>query len=238
MVLIFPTKELYRKEGVPKTAASVLMVWLLPARVISSVKTINLGLIAVISYLCASFTNADTILVHGDSLSAGYGMLPEDSWVTLLGVELATDYTVVNSSISGETTKGGLARLPLLLETYQPELVIIELGANDGLRGYPITQMQDNLKQMINLAKAADSEVIILGIQLPPNFGKRYTEPFYNSFASLAKQEDTGYLPFLLDGVAQYQALMQSDGLHPTKEAQPRILENVLPVVKQALDMP
>ena len=90
----------------------------------------------------------------------------------------------------------------------------------------------------LDLAKAADSEVIILGIQLPPNFGKRYTEPFYNSFASLAKQEDTGYLPFLLDGVAQYQALMQSDGLHPTKEAQPRILENVLPVVKQALDMP
>ena len=197
-------------------------------------KLIYLGLFATISFISVSFTYASTVLVHGDSLSAGYGMLPEETWVHLLAEKIAPT-PVINSSISGETSKGGLDRLPQLLQTHQPTVLVLELGANDGLRGYPIEQMEENLRQMIELGQAANAKVVLLGIRLPPNFGKRYTEPFFETYATLAKDYGLLYLPFLLEGVAQYSDLMQVDGLHPTKEAQPIILKNVLSIAAEAL---
>ena len=176
-------------------------------------------------------------MVHGDSLSAGYGMLPEETWVALLQEKLGENHRIINSSISGETSKGGLDRMPALLEAYQPDVVILELGANDGLRGYPIPQMTDNLEQMITLAEQAGSAVVLVGIRLPPNFGTRYTEPFFNSFATLAEKYQLPYLPFLLEDVAQYESLMQNDGLHPTAEAQAKILDNVYPKIEEAFDL-
>ncbi|MFQ3230302.1 arylesterase [Reinekea sp.] len=198
------------------------------------VKQNNLFIALVCSFLLILFSpisHANTLLVHGDSLSAGYGMSPDRSWVTLLANKLGDDYKVVNSSISGETSKGGLDRLPGLLNEHQPDMVLIELGANDGLRGYPINQTTANLQKMINLAQAQGARVVLLGIRLPPNFGNRYTEPFFNQYATLAEKNNTGYLPFLLEGVAGFESLMQSDGLHPTAEAQPLILDNVLPFI-------
>jgi acyl-CoA thioesterase-1 len=160
-------------------------------------------------------------------------MSPEQSWVSLLSEQLGTEYTVINSSISGETSKGGLDRLPGLLSEHQPDTVLIELGANDGLRGYPINQTTENLQAMISLAKNQGAQVILLGIRLPPNFGKRYTEPFFEQYSQLATKNNIDYLPFLLEGVAGFESLMQSDGLHPTAEAQPLILENVLPLINK-----
>jgi len=163
-------------------------------------------------------------------------MLPEDTWVSLVENQFQGEHKVINASISGETSKGGLIRLPALLVTHQPDILIIELGANDGLRGYPINQMANNLQAMIDMAKAESIEVILLGIRLPPNFGKRYTEPFFNKFAELADANNILYLPFLLDGVAQYTNLMQADGLHPTKEAQSIIFDNVKPYIHKTLN--
>ena len=161
-------------------------------------------------------------------------MLPEETWVELLSQELVS-MTVVNSSISGETSKGGLERLSSLVATHRPQVLVLELGANDGLRGYPIEQMKENLRDMIKQGLAANAKVVLLGIRLPPNFGKRYTEPFYNTFAELADEYQLPYLPFLLEDVAQFSELMQADGLHPTKEAQPLILDNVRPIIETAL---
>lgn len=188
--------------------------------------------------LLVSGLSAKTLLVMGDSLSAGYGMPPEATWVALMEERFQQNdhaITVVNASISGETSIGGLQRLPALLERHQPDIVLLELGANDGLRGFPVAGIQENLATMIDLSHQANADVVLLGIRLPPNFGSRYTEPFFNQFAELATQYDLLYLPFLLDGVAEYQNLMQADGLHPTAEAQPIILENVWPLVEKAL---
>ncbi|MDB9894669.1 arylesterase [Reinekea forsetii] len=190
---------------------------------------------AKILALSVSFTQAATLMVHGDSLSAGYGILPEESWVALVDQALGDEYRVINTSISGETSKGGLDRLPALLDTFQPDILMVELGANDGLRGYPIDQMYDNLQKMITLAQNQGIEVILLGIRLPPNFGKRYTEPFFNSFAELASINDLLYLPFLLENVAQFPDLMQADGLHPQKAGQPIIVDSVRPLIERAL---
>ena len=200
-------------------------------RVVKQNKLFSLLVCSFLLVLFSPISHANTLLVHGDSLSAGYGMSLEQSWVTLLADKLGDDYRVINSSISGETSKGGLNRLPGLLTEHQPDIVLIELGANDGLRGYPIDQTTENLQKMIDLAKEQGAEVILLGIRLPPNFGNRYTEPFFNQYATLAQSNNVGYLPFLLEGVAGFESLMQSDGLHPTAEAQPLILENVLPFI-------
>lgn len=194
------------------------------------------GLFSVLLFISASFTQAATILVHGDSLSAGYGMNPEDTWVALLDEHYAGQHTLINSSISGETSRGGLERLPELLNTHNPDILIIELGANDGLRGYPIPSMRSNLLAMIDMAQKRGIEVALIGIRLPPNFGQRYTEPFFTTFAELSTEQRVAYLPFLLEGVAQYNELMQSDGLHPTREAQPIIAENVRPVLQSVID--
>ncbi|MFT4675753.1 MAG: acyl-CoA thioesterase-1 [Reinekea sp.] len=211
------------------------MIKFIPKLLLTITKLLKWGLIAKMLALSVSFTQAATLMVHGDSLSAGYGILPEESWVTLVDQALGDDYRVINTSISGETSKGGLDRLPALLDKFQPDILLVELGANDGLRGYPIDQMYDNLQKMITLAQSQGIEVILLGIRLPPNFGKRYTEPFFNSFAELAQIHDLLYLPFLLENVAQYPDLMQADGLHPQKAGQPIIVDSVRPLIERAL---
>jgi acyl-CoA thioesterase-1 len=211
------------------------MIKFIPKLLLTVTKLLKWGLMAKMLALSVSFTQAATLMVHGDSLSAGYGILPEESWVTLVDQALGDDYRVINTSISGETSKGGLDRLPALLDKFQPDILLVELGANDGLRGYPIDQMYDNLQKMITLAQSQGIEVILLGIRLPPNFGKRYTEPFFNSFAELAQIHDLLYLPFLLENVAQYPDLMQADGLHPQKAGQPIIVDSVRPLIERAL---
>jgi acyl-CoA thioesterase-1 len=171
-----------------------------------------------------------TILVFGDSLSAAYGIPRESGWAALLAQRLQTthpDYQVVNASVSGETTAGGLTRLPTLLQTHKPQLTILALGANDGLRGLPLLQTARNLENMITLAQKQGSKVLLVGMQLPPNYGAAYTSKFQNLFRDVAKKKKVRLLPFLLDGIATQANLFQADGLHPTAQAQPTLLNNV-----------
>jgi acyl-CoA thioesterase-1 len=180
-----------------------------------------------------------TLLVYGDSLSASYGIEEVQGWVNLLQIKLLSKelpVDVVNGSVSGETTTGGLARLPAMLDSYQPELVILELGGNDGLRGLPLDLMRENLASMIDLAKASGAEVILTGIQIPPNYGPRYTVPFFETYSALAKQKSLPLVPFLIEGIVQQPELMQDDGIHPRAEAQSMILDNVWPILKPQLD--
>ncbi len=178
------------------------------------------------------------ILVLGDSISAAYGMSLEQGWVAQLATRLQQQSAptgVVNASISGETTAGGLRRLPALLQEHQPTVVIIELGANDGLRGYPLKTLQDNLTQLAQLSQQAGARVILLPMEIPPNYGTRYTTGFHESFREVASATGSVLAPFLLDGVATDPLLMQDDGLHPSVAAQPLILKNVLPTVAMVL---
>jgi acyl-CoA thioesterase-1 len=192
--------------------------------------------------LCLSsmtlWATSGTILVLGDSLSAGYGIDTERGWVNLLRRRLAerdSAWRVVNRSISGDTTAGGLARLPPLLEQYRPAVVIIELGSNDGLRGLSFKQMRANLQAMIDASEAAGARVLLVGGRLPPNYGRAYTEAFQQSFRELAQANELLLVPFLLEGVAQDRSLMQADGYHPNAAAQPRLLENVWVVLEGVL---
>jgi acyl-CoA thioesterase-1 len=179
------------------------------------------------------------ILVLGDSISAAYGMSLEQGWVALMAQQMAEDhgrpYRVVNASISGETTAGALRRLPGLLQQHAPDLVIIELGGNDGLRGYPIPKFRANLESMVALSREAGAEVILLPMEIPPNYGSRYTSAFRETYVAVADQKDVLLAPFILEGVATDPDLMQPDGIHPTPDAQPLMLENVLPTVLEAL---
>ena len=171
-----------------------------------------------------------TILLLGDSLSAAHNIELQASWPALLEKRLADmrpEYRLVNASISGETTSSGLARLPGLLKQYHPALVILELGANDGLRGLPLAEIRSNLAAMIAQCRGADAKVLLLGIELPVNYGPRYRDGLRAIYAGLAQQDRAALLPFLLQGIALDPALMQSDGLHPTAAAQPRVLGNV-----------
>lgn len=173
-----------------------------------------------------------TILVMGDSLSAGYGIKVEEGWVTLLQQELAKQQAkVINASVSGETTSGGLTRLPAVLSQHKPDIVIIELGGNDGLRGQQLKIMQENLQTMISASQAAGAKIILAGMQIPTNYGSRYTKQFREIYPTLAEKNKTALIPFLLEGIATHSNLIQQDGIHPTAEAQPLILKNVLPVL-------
>ena len=184
---------------------------------------------------------APVILVLGDSLSAAYGIPAEQGWVSLLQRRLAErgfPHQVVNNSISGDTTSGGLSRLPAALTRGQPTLVILELGANDGLRGQPIMAMTANLARLIELAQQAGAKVALAEMRIPPNYGPLYTQKFQAAFSDLAKRYDITLIPFLLDGVAGNPALIQDDGLHPRAEAQIRILDNVWPTLEPLLQQP
>ncbi|HLW74090.1 MAG TPA: arylesterase [Gammaproteobacteria bacterium] len=171
-----------------------------------------------------------TVLVMGDSLSAAYGLEVSQGWVTLLQARLKAqghNYTVVNGSVSGETAEGGLTRLPQELQNARPAVVILELGANDGLRGLPLNTLEDNLGRMIVLSSKAGAKVLLVGILLPPNYGPDYTRGFTRIYVSLAKRYKLPLVPFLLAGVAEHRELMQADGLHPIAAAEPKVLDNV-----------
>jgi acyl-CoA thioesterase-1 len=171
-----------------------------------------------------------SILVYGDSLSAAYGIAQAKGWVALLGERLERehpDYIVVNASISGETTAGGLARLGATLQKHKPRVVVVELGANDGLRGLPVAQMKKNLSAIIERSQKAGARVLLVGMRLPPNYGPDYTEAFEAAYAELAKRYKTALLPFLLEGFAEKEELFQPDRLHPTEAAQPLMAERV-----------
>ena len=181
---------------------------------------------------------AGTLLVVGDSISAGFGLDTQQGWVDLLDERLKQqdiDLEVVNASISGDTSSGGLARLPALLAEHQPSLVIIELGGNDGLRGQPTEQLQQNLAAMITGARKQGARVLLLGMQLPPNYGARYTSAFAQVFSDVASTEKVALVGFFLEGVGGQPALMQADGIHPNAKAQPQLLENVWPTLKPLL---
>jgi acyl-CoA thioesterase-1 len=175
-----------------------------------------------------------TVMVFGDSLSAAYGLATSQGWVSLLGERIARerlDWRVVNASISGETTAGGLRRLPEDLKRHRPSLVVIALGANDGLRGQPVAAARTNLETMIRLVRASHAEPVLVGLMIPPNYGIEYAREFRELYPRLAKQARVPLVPFLLDGVAQDRELFQADQLHPTATAQPLILGNVWPVI-------
>jgi acyl-CoA thioesterase-1 len=181
---------------------------------------------------------ARTVLVLGDSLSAAHNIATEQGWVHLLEVRLGKmvpPWSVVNASISGETSLSGRNRLPALLATWRPGVVVIELGANDGLQGLPLGQLRDNLTAMVSAAQASHARVLLLGIELPVNYGPQYRDGLRAVYAGLAKQKHVALLPFLLDGVALDPALMQADGLHPTAAGEPRVLENVWRVLQPLL---
>lgn len=171
-----------------------------------------------------------TLLVFGDSLSAAYGISQQAGWVALLQQRLRQkriDYTVINASVSGETTSGGAARIAATLAAHQPAIVIVALGANDGLRGLPLGQMRDNLATVIRAAQKSGSRVLLAGMKMPPNYGPRYTQDFEHAYAALARQFKCALAPFLLEGVAGRRELFQDDNLHPTAQAQTIILENI-----------
>ncbi|WIX33782.1 arylesterase [Salinicola sp. JS01] len=169
---------------------------------------------------------AHTLLVMGDSLSAAYGIDPQAGWVSLLERKLGKGYPVINASISGETTSGGAARLPELLKQHHPDIVLLELGGNDGLRGLSPQQMKVNLAKMVERSRAEGARVLLLGIEVPPNYGPAYTNAFRNVFTQLADEHDLPLVPFLLEDV-DLDSMLQADGIHPTAEAQPIILANV-----------
>jgi acyl-CoA thioesterase-1 len=181
---------------------------------------------------------AQNIVIFGDSLSAAYGIQSNKGWVALLESKLKqqnSEYKVINASISGETTRGGLTRFDQMLKTHQPEIVLIELGANDGLRGLSLNEMQSNLNNMIAKAKAKNAIVMLLGIKIPPNYGIQYTQKFSAIYATLAQKYNLNLVPFFLDGVAGNRKLIQDDGLHPNAVAQAKLLENIWPKLEELL---
>jgi len=194
--------------------------------------------VLMVAYASAH-AEAPVILVFGDSISAGYGLAHvEQGWVELLKTRLNTQgygYQVVNASVSGETTAGGLARLPRALELHHPKILVLELGGNDGLRALPIAQMRSNLTQMVDLATAAGAKVLLLGMRMPPNYGPQYTEQFAMVFSDLAREKKLPLVPFLLTDIALSPTLLQGDDIHPNAAGQPILVENVWPTLKPLL---
>ena len=188
--------------------------------------------------LVCSSAWAGTVLVWGDSLSAGYGLRQQQSWPALLGERISAarlPHKVVNASISGETTAGGLARLPAALETHKPSVVVIELGANDGLRGLPVKAMAANLQAMVDASRKAGAQVLLVGMRMPPNYGPDYTARFEAVFRDLAKTNRLRLVPFMMEGFADQRHYFQTDGIHPVAEAQPLILDTIWRELKPLL---
>jgi len=175
--------------------------------------------------LLGANTYGSTLLVLGDSLSAGYGVNQESGWVALLRDDLSDRHQVINGSISGDTTGGGLNRLPLLLEKFSPDYVLLELGGNDGLRGQPLSLMKRNLQTMIELCRRAGAEPVLFGMRLPPNYGRRYSDAFAAVYPQLSDEQQVVLIPFQLEELAITEGMIQEDGLHPTALAQPVIKE-------------
>jgi acyl-CoA thioesterase-1 len=188
----------------------------------------------------AQAASAPTVLVFGDSLSAGYGIDVDQSWPALLQSRLESqgyEHRVINASISGETTEGGVTRIGSTLENFSPELVILELGGNDGLRGFPPDRMKANLQTIIETTKTSGAAVVMLGIRIPTNYGPRYTGAFENVYRELAEQSGVLWIEFFMEGIALNKDLMQDDGLHPNAEAQLILLDNAWPIIRQSLEV-
>jgi acyl-CoA thioesterase I len=202
------------------------------------VKRLLVLLVLVVGSISAR-AETPVILVFGDSISAGYGLThAEQGWVALLQTRLKDQeygYQVINASVSGETTAGGLARLPRALMLHHPQIVILELGGNDGLRALPVAQMRANLASMVDLAAAAGAKVVLLGMRMPPNYGQEFTEQFRLCFSDLARDKKLPLVPFLLQDIALSPALMQADDIHPNALGQPKLLDNVWPSLKPLL---
>jgi len=195
-------------------------------------RSLAVSVLLILCLLSQPLWAGDTrkMVILGDSLSAGYGIAEDEAWVSLLQERLAEqrpDWQAVNASTSGETTGGGLRRIDKLLDEQQPDLMVIQLGGNDGLRGFPHQDIRNNLAQMIERSKAAGAEVMLLGIELPPNYGRRYTEVFARQYHELADDYDVTLVPFMLEDIYDRNGMMQSDDIHPTAAAQPLILDNV-----------
>ena len=206
------------------------------AKVILSI----IKMLGILSISCIStVVSAKTILIVGDSLSAAYGIAPKQGWVQLLQQRLDQQYPkqhkVVNASVSGETTSGALARLPKLLQTYQPQVVVIELGGNDGLRGQPPQMIQNNLAQLIQLSQKNKATVLLFGMKIPPNYGTAYSAAFEKNYQVISQKYKIKLLPFFLDGVAGHKNLIQNDQIHPNAKAQPMLLNLAYPYIKGAL---
>jgi acyl-CoA thioesterase-1 len=189
---------------------------------------------ALLFALCAAASAASaaagTVLVYGDSLSAAYGIGQKDGWVNLLGGRLQQrnrDYSVVNASISGETTAGGAARIEDALGRFKPDVIVVALGGNDGLRGLPVKEMKTNLGRIVRAAQSRGARVLVVGMRIPPNYGPKYTQAFFDAFAEVARETKSGYVPFMLEGVADNRELFLPDQIHPTAAAQPLMLDTV-----------
>ncbi|MFN4187069.1 MAG: arylesterase [Acinetobacter johnsonii] len=202
-------------------------------------KRISSYLVLLALCLSPTWVFAKTVMVLGDSISAGYGIEPQQAWVNLLQKQLDQQYPkqhkVVNASVSGETTSGALARLPKLLQTHKPNVVVIELGGNDGLRGQPPQMIQKNLVQLIQQSQKANATVVVLGMKIPPNYGTAYSKAFENNYKVVSQQYKVKLLPFFLEGVAGNKSLMQKDLVHPNGKAQPILLNLAYPYIKGAL---
>jgi len=196
-------------------------------------KFTKVALISLFFLLNNPVAHAKQLLVYGDSISAAYGMELEKGWVHLLDQAWGKNHTVINASISGETTSGGLARLPLTLAELKPDVVLLELGANDGLRGHSIAQISENLEQMINLIKTSGAQVVVAGISVPPSYGPRYIDKFRAIFPTLAKKYDLPFIDFYQEELFLTEGYIQADGLHPTEITQPIIRDTVLKFFEQ-----
>jgi acyl-CoA thioesterase-1 len=198
-----------------------------------------LTLVVLLVVANAHAAESPTILVFGDSLSAGYGIDVDQSWVTLLQKRLdetGYEYRVVNASISGETTAGGATRIDSAIVTFEPELIILELGANDGLRGFPTASIQSNIETIARRARDSGAEVVLLGIRIPTNYGVRYTQAFEAVFSDVAADLEIRWIEFFMDGIALNDDLLQEDRIHPNAEAQPMLLDNAWPIIRATLD--
>lgn len=223
-------RKIRKKGTVTVMIAAAMPLPRMPHRLRSSFAA---GLASLLIGL-SSAARADTVLVVGDSLSAAYGIPRERGWVALLEQRLP-DHDIVNASISGETTEGGRQRLPGLLQKHNPDIVVIELGGNDGLRGFPLDRIRTNLREMVQLSQRSGAAVLLIGMRIPPNYGPRYTTGFAQAFNEVADESEVPLVPFLLEGVATVNGMMQDDRIHPTVEAQPRMMANVEPQLRALL---
>ncbi|MEX2494765.1 MAG: arylesterase [Woeseia sp.] len=197
-----------------------------------------LTLLLFLSAWPAGGADSPTVLVLGDSLSAGYGIDVDQSWTALLQSRLQSqgyEHRVVNASISGETTEGGASRIEAALENFKPDVVVVALGGNDGLRGFPPERIKQNLRSIIESATSGEAAVVLLGIRIPSNYGSRYTRAFESVYSELARELELPWIEFFMEGVALNEDLMQDDGIHPNEQAQPVLLDNAWPVIRQAL---
>ncbi len=204
----------------------------------SKISVVSLCFLSFVAWSLPALAANPKILIYGDSLSAAYGIPQQQGWVALLKEKLhaeSLNYDIINASISGETTSGGLTRFEKTLQQTKPKIVILELGANDGLRGLPVKDMQKNLASMILQGKQSGAKILLIGMRIPPNYGPKYTDEFSQTYVNLASQHNIALVPFMLDHIAAKPDLIQQDGLHPNVLGQPIILKNIWPALQKLL---